>query len=91
MFFQSGGCCDGSSPMCFPNGELVLGPHDFLLGEVGGCPVYIDTDQYERWGRPELGLDVAPGAGSAMSLEEADGVHFVLLSGSCARQVTRAV
>jgi len=72
MFFQSGGCCDGSSPMCFPDGELLLGPNDRLLGEVDGCPFYIDADQDERWNRPTLVLEVAAGAGSGMSLE---GVH----------------
>ncbi len=76
MFFQSGGCCDGSSPMCFPNGELLVGPNDRLLGEIGGCPFYIDADQYERWRRPVLVLDVAPGAGSGMSLEGVHDVHF---------------
>ena len=80
MFFQSGGCCDGSSPMCFPDGELLLGPNDLLLGEVDGCPFHIDADQYERWNRPALVLDVAPGSGSGMSLEETHGVHFVLSS-----------
>jgi uncharacterized protein len=78
MFFQSGGCCDGSSPMCFPDGELVLGPSDLLLGELDGCPFYIDAEHYERWNRPTLVLDVAPGTGSGMSLEEAHGVHFRL-------------
>ncbi len=48
MFFQSGGCCDGSSPMCFLDGELVIGPNDLLLGEVDGCPFFIDANQYER-------------------------------------------
>jgi uncharacterized protein len=76
MFFQSGGCCDGSSPMCFPDGELLLGPNDVRLGEVDGCPFYIDADQYERWNRPTLVLDVAPGAGSGMSLEGVHDVHF---------------
>ena len=80
MFFQSGGCCDGSSPMCFPDGELLLGPNDLLLGEVDGCPFYIDAEQYERWNRPALVLDVAPGAGSGMSLEEMHDVHFVVSS-----------
>lgn len=80
MFFQSGGCCDGSSPMCFPDGELLLGPNDLLVGEVDGCPFYIDADQYERWNRPALVLDVAPGSGSGMSLEETHAVHFVLSS-----------
>ncbi len=76
MFFQSGGCCDGSSPMCFPDGELLLGPNDRLLGEVDGCPFYIDADQDERWNRPTLLLDVAPGAGSGMSLEGVHDLHF---------------
>ena len=78
LFHQSGGCCDGSSPMCFLDGELLLGPNDLLLGEVGGCPFYIDGEQYERWNEPLLVVDVAPGGGSGMSLEEIDGVHFSL-------------
>jgi uncharacterized protein (DUF779 family) len=80
MFFQSGGCCDGSSPMCFPDGELLLGPNDLLLGEIGGCSFYIDAEQYERWNWPVFVVDVAPGAGSGMSLEGVDGVRFVLAS-----------
>ena len=78
MFFQSGGCCDGSSPMCFPDGELLVGPNDVLLGHVEGCSFYIDVEQYERWNRPRLVLDVATGAGSGMSLEEAHGLHFAV-------------
>ncbi len=78
MFFQSGGCCDGSSPMCFPAGELLLGPNDLLLGELDGCTFHIDADLYERWNRPSFLVDVAPGSGSGMSLEEAHGLHFVL-------------
>ena len=77
MFFQSGGCCDGSSPMCFPEGELVVGPNDLLLDEIDGCPFYIDAEQYERWNRPSLVIDVAPGDGSGMSLEGARDLHFV--------------
>jgi uncharacterized protein (DUF779 family) len=76
-FFQSGGCCDGSSPMCFPEGELVVGPNDLLLDEIDGCPFYIDAEQYERWNSPSFVLDVAPGDGSGMSLEGAHGLHFV--------------
>ena len=78
MLFQSGGCCDGSSPMCFPDGELLLGPNDLLLGDVGGCPFYIDAEQYERWQRPRLLLDVAPGAGTGFSLEGLHGLHFAV-------------
>jgi uncharacterized protein (DUF779 family) len=91
MFFQSGGCCDGSSPMCFPDGELLLGPNDLLLGEVDGCPFHIDAEQYERWNKPVLVLDVAPGSGSGMSLEETHAVHFVVSSTpatTCARAKT---
>ena len=80
MFFQSGGCCDGSSPVCLPDGELLLGRNDLRLGSVDGCPFYIDEEQYERWRRPSFVLDVAPGSGSGMSLEEEHGVHFVLAS-----------
>ena len=82
MLFQSGGCCDGSSPMCFPDGELLLGPNDLLLGEVDGCPFYIDAEQYERWNRPTLALDVGEGAGSGMSLEGVHDLHFVVRSPS---------
>ena len=76
MLFQSGGCCDGSSPMCFPAGEFLVGPNDLLLGEVDGCPFYIDAEQYERWNRPALVLEVAAGAGSGMSLEGVHDLHF---------------
>jgi uncharacterized protein (DUF779 family) len=72
----SGGCCDGSSPMCFPAGELRVRESDLLLGEVNGCPFYIDVDQFERWGRPSFVLDVGPGAGSGFSLEGLDELHF---------------
>ncbi len=69
MLMQSGGCCDGSSPICLHAGELLVGPNDLLLGEVGGAPFYIDAEQYERWRSPRLVLDVAPGGGDAFSLE----------------------
>jgi uncharacterized protein (DUF779 family) len=77
MFFQSGGCCDGSSPMCFPIGELIVGPNDLLLGEVDGCPFYIDAEQDRRWNSPRFVLDVAAGGGSSMSLEGAHKLHFI--------------
>jgi uncharacterized protein (DUF779 family) len=77
ILFQSGGCCDGSSPICLPEGELLLGPNDLLLGEVGGVPVYIDAEQHERWNRPGLVIDVSPGPAEGFSLEGLQGVHFV--------------
>lgn len=80
MLYQSGGCCDGSSPLCLRAGELLLGPHDVRLGEVGGMPVFIDSDQDERWRRPSFVLDVAPGPASGFSLEGLDGIHFITRS-----------
>jgi uncharacterized protein len=78
MFVQSGGCCDGSSPVCLRDGELLVGPNDLLLGEVGGASFFIDEEQYERWRRPVFLLDVGPGAGHGFSLEEREGFHFVV-------------
>jgi uncharacterized protein len=77
VIHQSGGCCDGSSPICLPAGELPPGPADVLLGEVGGAAVYIDGDQDERWGLPHIHIDLSPGAAMGFSLEGVDGVHFV--------------
>lgn len=77
IFMQSGGCCEGSAPMCLPEGELLLGPNDLLIGEIAGCPFYIDQEQYERWNRPQFLIDVLPGASDTFSLEGLEGVHFV--------------
>lgn len=76
-FFQSGGCCDGTSPLCFKDGELPAGPHDRRLGDIGGAPFCIDSEQYERWGAPQFLIDVAPGAAEGFSLEGLEGVHFI--------------
>jgi len=76
-FFQSGGCCEGSAPMCLRSEEMPMGPGDTWLGEIGGVPFYIDTDQYERWGRPRFQIDVSEGAADSFSLEGGEGVHFV--------------
>ena len=65
MFHQSGGCCDGSSPMCFPDGELIIGDADVLLGEIGGCPFYIAAQQYKYWQHTQLIIDVASGPGGS--------------------------
>jgi uncharacterized protein len=77
MFFQSGGCCDGTSPMCLKNGELPIGAGDLRLGEIGGVPFYIDAEQYERWGRPEFLIDVAREPAEGFSLEGLHGIRFV--------------
>ena len=61
MFHQSGGCCDGSSPMCYPDGDLLVGNSDVRLGEIGGCPFYMSAAQYEYWKHTELTIDVVPG------------------------------
>lgn len=77
VIHQSGGCCDGSSPICIPAIELPPGPADVLLGTVGETPVYIDGEQDERWRQPELLLDVSPGPAMGFSLEGIEGVHLV--------------
>ena len=77
MFFQSGGCCDGTSPICLKDGELPAGPHDLCLGHIGGAPFYIDAEQYERWGAPHFLIDVSSGAAEGFSLEGLEGVHFI--------------
>ena len=78
VLHQSGGCCDGSSPMCLLAAELPPGPGDLLLGEVAGTPFYIDADQHRRWGEPAFVVDVQPGAATSFSLEGSDDVHFVI-------------
>jgi len=83
MFFQSGGCCDGSLPMCFDEGEFIIADHDVLLGEVGGCPFYIDFRQYEVWKHTQLILDVGEGEPEGFSLAAGDGKHFITRSRVC--------
>jgi uncharacterized protein (DUF779 family) len=83
MLFQSGGCCEGSSPLCLHEGELLVGPADLLLGEIGGVRVYIDADQYRRWKEPAFLLDLEPAESDTFSLENADAVHFVTRSAGC--------
>lgn len=80
MFHQSGGCCDGSSPMCYPDGELQIGNGDVRLGEIGGCPFYMSAAQYEYWKHTELTIDVVPGRGGMFSLEGPEGVRFLTRS-----------
>ena len=77
-FFQSGGCCDGTSPICASRtASCRPAPMTCRLGEIGGAPFYIDSEQYERWGTPRFLIDVAPGAAEGFSLEGLEGVHFI--------------
>jgi len=80
MFHQSGGCCDGSQPMCFAVGEFKTGNSDVCLGEVAGCKFFMGADQFEYWKHTQLTLDVTPGRGSSFSLEIPLGVRFYIQS-----------
>jgi uncharacterized protein (DUF779 family) len=80
LFHQSGGCCDGSSPMCYPLGEFRVGAQDILLGHIEGCPVYIGAAQFEYWKHTELTIDVVPGRGGGFSLESPEGLRFLTRS-----------
>ncbi len=85
-FFQSGGCCAGTSPICLRAGELPIGTHDLRLGTLGDAPFYMDAELYERWGRPQFEIDVLPGAGDTFSLEGLADVHFVTRAPACEAQ-----
>jgi uncharacterized protein (DUF779 family) len=80
LFHQSGGCCDGSAPMCYPLGDFRVGPQDVLLGEIAGCPFYIGAAQFEYWEHTQLIIDVVPGRGSGFSVEAPEGVRFLTRS-----------
>ena len=80
MFHQSGGCCDGSAPMCFPLGEFIVGDNDVHLGDIGGVPFYISESQYEYWCHTQLIIDVVPGRGGMFSLEGPTGRRFLTRS-----------
>src|ERR1700722_20940390 len=80
MFHQSGGCCDGSSPMCYPRGEFYTGDSDVLLGTIEDTPFYISAPQFEYWKHTQLILDVVPGRGGMFSLENGEGVRFLIRS-----------
>lgn len=80
MFHQSGGCCDGSAPMCFPAGEFVVGDHDRLLGHLGDAPFYISGPQFAYWKHTQLVIDVVPGRGGMFSLEGPTGRRFLTRS-----------
>ena len=80
MFHQSGGCCDGSAPMCYPRGEFMVGDSDVQLGEIGGCPFYMSRAQFEYWQHTQLIIDVVPGRGGMFSLEGPTGRRFLTRS-----------
>ncbi len=80
MFHQSGGCCDGSAPMCYLRGEFLLGDNDLLIGTVGDTPFYISRIQFEYWKHTQLIIDVVPGRGGMFSLENSEGVRFLIRS-----------
>lgn len=80
IFHQSGGCCDGSSPMCYEKGEFLTGGSDVWMGKVAGCNFFMSKDQFEYWKHTQLTLDVTPGRGSSFSLEIPMGIRFIIRS-----------
>ncbi len=80
MFHQSGGCCDGSAPMCYPLGEFIVGDADVRIGEIDGCPFYMSASQFEYWEHTQLLIDAVPGRGGAFSLDSAEGRRFLIRS-----------
>ncbi|NUU19316.1 DUF779 domain-containing protein [Cellulomonas humilata] len=85
MFHQSGGCCDGSSPMCFAQGDFLTGDADAYLGDLalgdgGAVPFWMSKAQYEYWKHTHLTVDVVPGRGAGFSLEAPEGVRFMIRS-----------
>ena len=80
MFHQSGGCCDGSAPMCFAKGDFLIGSRDVCLGEVEGCRFYMAADQFEYYRNSHIVIDVTSGRGSSFSLEIPLGVRFMAIS-----------
>ena len=80
LFHQSGGCCDGSSPMCYPVNDFIVGDRDVRLGEIAGAPFYISAPQFEYWKHTQLIIDVVEGRGGMFSLENGEGVRFLTRS-----------
>ena len=83
IFHQSGGCCDGSAPMCLAEGDLMISDSDVLLGEIGGAPFYIGGKQYEAWKHTRLIIDVIDGRGGMFSLDNGRGRRFITRSELC--------
>lgn len=80
MFHQSGGCCDGSSPMCFIKGDFILGQSDVGLGCIGDVEFWMSKDQFEYWQHTQLTLDTVEGRGSSFSIEIPTGKRFIIRS-----------
>ncbi len=80
LFHQSGGCCDGSAPMCYPRGDFMVGNADVRLGEIGGQPFYMSRSQFAYWEHTHLIIDVVPGRGGMFSLEGPEGLRFLTRS-----------
>ncbi len=80
IFHLSGGCCEGTAPMCFRRGEFRVGPRDVLLGVVEDCPFYVSAGHFEYWASCQLTVDVTTGGGDSYSLEAASGVRFIVRS-----------
>lgn len=80
IFHQSGGCCDGSAPMCFQDGDFLIGSRDLCLGEIHGCRFYMAPDQFEYYRNMEITIDVTEGRGSSFSLEIPLGLRFMTVS-----------
>jgi uncharacterized protein (DUF779 family) len=80
MFHQSGGCCDGSQPMCFEKGEFKVGENDVYLGDIDDCGFFMSRDQFEYWQHTQLTVDITPGRGSSFSLEIPLGLRFIIRS-----------
>lgn len=80
LFHQSGGCCDGSSPMCYPQNDFIVGDRDVLLGRIDDVPVYISESQFEAWRHTKLILDVVPGRGGMFSLDNGRERRFLTRS-----------
>ena len=80
MFHQSGGCCDGSAPMCYPEGDFKTGNSDMYMGDIGGAPFYMSKNQFEYWKHTQLIIDVVDGRGGMFSLEGPEGKRFLTRS-----------
>ena len=83
LFHQSGGCCDGSAPMCFQKGDFLIADHDVQMGEIGGVPFYIGRLQFEAWKHTRLIIDVVDGQGGMFSLDNGRGKRFITRSEIC--------